>query len=307
MDTRSSPRLGGAVVAAPTVRALSAARDSRAQEGAAAPPAGQSALDAMQARPRIVVTVRPGSRVVSSPLDVYVEITNLSDKDLTIQRIRLELPGELNAARGEASDDKERVTSPSLLMNPGHQRLFVFNLPLREAGWLQSLANPHLLTFVPGQYPLRVVVTFHVPPATDNDLSETATLTLEPPLSSLAWGGAAGSILLALFIGTYRLVRHTAGRRLLLLAEMSLLAVAGAVCALIFVILLRRLQGVDLPVNATVADFYGGIVIGLCSFKIGDWLYAKLFGDTRLADAHRAGRREDNQTAEAARTPPAKV
>ena len=38
----------------------------------------------------------------------------------------------------------------------------------------------------------------------------------------------------------------------------------------------RRLQGIQLPVNLTVADFYGGVVIGLFSFKIGDWLQSKL-------------------------------
>ncbi len=146
-------------------------------------------------------------------------------------------------------------------------------------GWFRPLGNASLLTFVPGEYQLRAIVTFKVPPSNETTVTETTVVTLQPPLVSLIWGGIVGSLLLAAFVGTYRLVREPRDKRVRLLVQILFLAGAGAVCAVIALILLRRLQGVELPVNVTVADFYGGVVIGLFSFKIGDWLYVRLFGE----------------------------
>ena len=53
---------------------------------------------------------------------------------------------------------------------------------------------------------------------------------------------------------------------------------AGSICAIIALILLRRVEAAALPVNLTITDFYGGIVLGLFSYKIGDYLYNSFFG-----------------------------
>ena len=50
----------------------------------------------------------------------------------------------------------------------------------------------------------------------------------------------------------------------------------GAITAAIFVLLTFRLKSDTLPLSVTVNDFYGGIVIGLFTFKIASWLYAQL-------------------------------
>jgi hypothetical protein len=60
--------------------------------------------------------------------------------------------------------------------------------------------------------------------------------------------------------------------------ETLTLAAAGGITAAIVIILLQRVKGLQLPLNLTVTDFYGGFVLGLFSYKIGDWLYIQLFG-----------------------------
>lgn len=232
------------------------------------------ALQALQARPRVTLSVAGGSRIVTGPLDIYVELVNLSENDLSIHQIDLELPGEVEAARGMKVEQSLKFSEP--MMQPGHQRLVHFRLPAEGANPWRMLTNPQLLAFAPGDYRYRVVVMFKVPPSKETAVSESGTLTMAPPLASLLWGGVLGSILLAMFVGAYRATRKPRSRRRRQFVETVLLAAAGAICAVIALILLRRLQGVELPVNITIADFYGGVVIGLFSFKIGDWLYSQL-------------------------------
>ena len=55
-----------------------------------------------------------------------------------------------------------------------------------------------------------------------------------------------------------------------------MISVAGATSASIALLLLQRLKGLELPINLTITDFYGGVVIGLFSYKIGDWLHKEL-------------------------------
>ena len=88
-----------------------------------------------------------------------------------------------------------------------------------------------------------------------------------------------GSILLALFVGTYRYIRHIrSGSVLVLAGELVILVLAGSVCAIITIILLYRFKDLALPVQITVNDFYGGVVVGLFTYKLGDWLFTQLTG-----------------------------
>ena len=248
-------------------------RPSAGQDPESTPPA--AALRALEVRPRVTVSVSQESHVVSSALDIYVELTNLRENDFTIERVELALPGAVDAARGDTS---VRAVTDKTIMNPGHVRLVRFKLDHRGGGLFAPIANPQLMTFTPGSYQARVVISFSVPPGKETTVTEIASFDLEPPLSSLLWGGVVGSLLLAAFMSTYRWVRRK-GASAPLLRSSAAVALAGVVCAIIALILLRRLQGVDLPVNLTVTDFYGGVIIGLFSYQIGDWLYEQLFGE----------------------------
>ena len=199
------------------------------------------ALRALQAKPRVSLAASGGSRVVTGPLDIYAELVNLSENDVSIQRVDLELPGEVEAARRMAAGLSQPGTDS--MMQPGHQRLVHFRLPPSSIDLWTVLANPQLLTFVPGEYRYRVVVRFRVPPSKETAVSESGTLTLEPPLLSLIWGGVLGSVLLAAFVGTYRLVRNSRSRKRNLLVETALLALGGAVCAVIALLLPAGCRG----------------------------------------------------------------
>lgn len=114
------------------------------------------------------------------------------------------------------------------------------------------------------------------PPA-DSQVIEIAKITLEPPVSSLVWGGVMGSVLLALFMGIYDYSRERFSRKTRdMLKKFLTISIAGATSAAIALLLMQRLKGLDLPINLTVTDFYGGVVIGLFSYKIGDWLHKEL-------------------------------
>jgi multisubunit Na+/H+ antiporter MnhB subunit len=95
------------------------------------------------------------------------------------------------------------------------------------------------------------------------------------------WGGVLGSLLLALFLGTYRYLRRKGERKLWQeVREAFILFLAGSICAIIAILLLYRFKELPLPINVNVNDFYGAIVIGLFTYKLGDWLFEQFFGKT---------------------------
>lgn len=86
-----------------------------------------------------------------------------------------------------------------------------------------------------------------------------------------------GSVLLALFMGIYDYSRERFSRKTRdMLKKFLTISIAGATSAAIALLLMQRLKGLDLLINLTVTDFYGGVVIGLFSYKIGDWLHKEL-------------------------------
>lgn len=56
----------------------------------------------------------------------------------------------------------------------------------------------------------------------------------------------------------------------------SLLIPAGATSAVILIFILHRYKDLEMPINIQVNDFFGAVVIGLFTFRLGDWLYKQL-------------------------------
>jgi hypothetical protein len=240
---------------------------------------GATALKSLQVVPQVIVSTTQHDRSVDSALDIRVRVANLTESDITLKKVEVFMPGEFLAAREENNPQAQGPNSSSELLNSGGVQSFLFAVPSHSTRWITELAKPHLLTFVPGEYDVVVRTHFQVPPAGAESVDELLKVSFEPPLGVLVWGGVAGAVLLAAFVCTYRYLRQTPRADGGLVIRQALaLALGGAVSAAIALVLLERLKGVELPVNLTVKDFYGGIVIGLFSYKIGDWLYTQFFG-----------------------------
>ncbi len=237
----------------------------------------EKALAGLEVRPQIAVSISQRSRVVTAPLDIYVQVTNLTKSDVFVKNIRVLMPGAFIAARGDLAAEGIVVELGSQQLKPGYQRLVPIPIPQQQLSWLTPVRNRQLLTFIPGEYDVNVVVTYNVPPEPDSQTIQIAKITLEPPLSSLIWGGVVGAVLLALFMGVYDYSRRESSRKAWeSLRKAAMISVAGATSASIALLLLQRLKGLELPINLTITDFYGGVVIGLFSYKIGDWLHKEL-------------------------------
>ncbi|MGA9059791.1 MAG: hypothetical protein WB763_25155 [Terriglobia bacterium] len=240
---------------------------------------GAVALKSLQALPQVTASTTQHNRSVGAALDIRVRVANLTESDITLEKVEVFMPGEFLAAREGGSPPAQEPKPSSKLLHPGGVQAFLFTVPPGSLRWVTQWANPQLLAFVPGEYDVVVRTHFQVPPAGVESVDETLKVSFEPPLGVLVWGGVAGAVLLAAFVCTYRYLRQTP-RTTLTVAILQALALAagGAVSAAVAIILLDRLKGVELPVNVTVKDFYGGIVIGLFSYKIGDSLYTQFFG-----------------------------
>ena len=242
---------------------------------------GQQALTGLQNRPDVVVSANQRIFDVTAALDVHVRVSNLTERDIFLKEVRVSLPGDFVSARGEPLFDSDTLYSPSgdEQMTSGTERFISFSIPHQNSAWYSPIFNRRLLMFFPGEYDLTTFVKYQVPPARDTQIQQVVSVRLEPPLSSVVWGGVVGALLLGLFSGTYRYRRLQKTTPVRVLVETSVLVMGGSVCALIALILLHRVKELALPINLSVTDFYGGIVLGLFSYKIGDYLYSQLFGN----------------------------
>jgi hypothetical protein len=237
------------------------------------------ALMGLEVGPKVEVSVFQRSHVVTSALDIYVKITNLTKNDIFVKNVQVIMPGPFLAAHTNFDLQSTSQDLTNQKLKPGYQRLVPIQIPQQQLGWVTPIRNHQLLAFVPGEYNFSVVVTYapdEIPPV-DSETIEIAKITLEPPLSSLIWGGVLGAVLLALFWGVFDYSRQGSPRNTWnTLKKTAVISVAGAVSASIALLLLQRLNGLELPINLTVTDFYGGVTIGLFSYKIGDWLHKEL-------------------------------
>ena len=230
--------------------------------------------------PNVAVTVMQRSKAVTAAFDVRLLVTNLTEVDLFVKKIHLIMPADfVTSRRGQRSVMDYRLLG-EVQLKPGTQRAFAFQIPeFPPPLWP---GNFGLLAFTPGDYQLQAVVTYRVPSQVDTDSMQLVPISLEPPLSSLLWGGAFGAVVLAAFVATYRWKRREEPARAIL-TEAVATALAGAVCAVVALLLLYRFEGLELPITISVRDFFGGVVVGLFSYKIGEVLYKQLWGGSDKA------------------------
>lgn len=240
----------------------------------AAPSLPTATLKGLRARPSIELSVSRSKSVVTAPIDIQIFITNLTERDFVVQEVRLLLPTDLGAARKDDVSGLQR-TLTSQHLRPGHQRIESFNLP-DVFSWRSNLPR---LTFLPGSYEIGAVVVYRVMPEEGtSEASASATMNVDSGLESLLLGGVLGALLLGAFMGAYELNKSGFGGWKKIVGNVLRTALAGAVCAAVVILMLKRLQGLELPISLVVTDFYGGIVVGLFSYKLGDKLFDMFAG-----------------------------
>lgn len=139
----------------------------------------------------------------------------------------------------------------------------------------------HYITFEPGDYRFLVQFKYNRQGSLDpRFIDRDVVVSLRPPLSSIVIGACLGAALLSVFLLVMGLwnsgSRIGGGSIATLLGRFFGVLSIGSVSAVIFVALTFRLKSDTLPIAVTVNDFYGGVVVGLFTFKISSWLYAQL-------------------------------
>lgn len=169
-----------------------------------------------------------------------------------------------------------------------------------------------------GQY--RLVADVMIAALDDPIPSSPLSVKLDMPEIAVVYGALVGSILLVMFSTAYSYLRSLPEvpsdmsalksqvtsfllrfpiRLVLAMVEMTLRTVQGAVVAIILIVMTRTTTDIGAPIAVRVDDFWGGLVVGIFSVPLANWLADKL----ALATATRAkgAGRPDGQGAD---TPP---
>lgn len=226
------------------------------------------------------------SESMTAPFSVMVLIENRTDKEFVIDSVTLELPTALTAVR-------KYSTKASCLLNSIKPYATVRCMKeIEEVGFRfpSSLLEPHVLFFLPGDYQLRAWVWYRESvPEKPTELEFASTvIRLKPPMSSLLGGGLIGAFLLGLFVAGYQwraawLNPEGGGSSLRIIRDVGIHGVTlfgfGSIVAIVVILLLQRLGDLNLPISIEVTDYLGGIVVGLFSMKLGDYLFSRFLGD----------------------------
>lgn len=212
-----------------------------------------------------------------------VLVSNLATEEIVIREIRLDIQEPVPSTR--ALDTWTRSSGGDIQLPPGATVPRTLTMPGLDATWFSYcsalMKNPRLLTFAPGDYDATVIVDYRRPTQTYNlQLTKSTKLTFSSALGAIVLGTVFGSVLGVLFRSAWRLTKQNPRPTVANEVRDALLAFPTSVLgAIIISLILYRLKDVQLPIAVTVNDFFGGIVIGLFTYKLADWIYEKLFQD----------------------------
>lgn len=250
-----------------------------------APEIDTDVQEGLRARPLVSISADQVSRSVVDGFDLNVVITNPQKDIFSIYSIDIALPSGVEGGR----DFERAITLEQRQLPAGSQLIKSIRVPRRERRWFE-ISSWSDLFFVPGDYVIRCTIEFGLKRDQNERryMQETVKVRLEPPLRSIVIGGATGALLLAIFVPAYRIrdaLRSEAWSFLEVLSKFArtlgagLLSyfVGGTVVTTIAVLLLQRLQDLELPVSLSINDYFGGLALGLFSFKVGDVLHERFF------------------------------
>jgi hypothetical protein len=230
----------------------------------------------MKEKPKLEMRVFQVDKSISYGMDIEVVLTNPYDITFDILSTEITLP--------DIFPDHPVMDTQEL--SPGCERIFPFRVSGNHSLSLKNifmLKRPLIksLFFIPKKYLVRCLVNFKKSTDERRSVLQTSTeVLLKPPLSSVIFGGFLGAFLLALFIPAYRYLSAQAqgqgkisGWRLI--RQVTSFFISGSIISIIVIFALQRMSESNLPINIVVDDYIGGIIIGLSSFKLCDWIYQK--------------------------------
>jgi hypothetical protein len=269
---------------------------------AAATTPGKSPSSAELPSLHFMLEARSEGGKLTSPAAFSLAIQNGTDKVYEIQKIQLMPPDAFKRLRPTTfpwaidlseNQPKEEPWSPSCRLGAIINARRVLRCDLRapsvSPSQLGMLFSADAVFFLPADYPVAAVVTYRENVSGKEPLAERVEtkLALAPSLTSLMAGGVLGSLLLVLFIGSYRVRQVLQGEGLQQLTWRRGLAFGlrlgsqvlfGSIVAIITIVLIQRVADFELPIRLEISDFLGGIIVGLFSAKLGEALHKRFLG-----------------------------
>jgi hypothetical protein len=215
---------------------------------------------------------------------IHVVLRNEGTTDVSIIRIQLKLDADLLNARRDLDNaflpcsGHEKSNSIEEQLAAGKEVELVFDYP--TGSFSLPLWNLDLATFEPGVHKLEFraqvqnpVTNIIVPLAKSVDLDVQA-----PPLGIIL-GGAIGALIFTLVRAAYHRSRKDCNKPPLLteLYQAGWTILAGGLIALILTFAGGLLSNRIIGLQIAATSFKGGVIIGLCSFKLGDVLAKALW------------------------------
>ncbi len=250
------------------------------------------ALKYLYVQPEVKVNVRQTDPVITNPLCISLQITNLTDSNMSLVRAQVDFP-EMLIGR-ETENPVDFVFTHTKDLDSGNTMIGKAQFKAAVSRWYFPFLNLRLLFFKPAEYEARVIITYKVFDRNETMIEEKVMVKLDPPVSSILWGSILGSVLLALYIAIYKRNRKTLPWKKAL-SRFASVSLTGIVSGIIIIFLLFRFKDLDLPVTIAVTDFFGGLVLGLFTYKLGDWLYGKLADNNTPVAAQPAGEESDSK------------
>lgn len=191
------------------------------------------------------------------------------------------------------------VPQPNALPNGGDE-LFDLTMPDIHENWWTLPRNVRLMSFKPGEYPVKVRVEYVAGPYHRTSVAEeTIRVRFDTTPWFYVWGGIIGSMVGVLFeffytaarrLDQFEWPRDDRGRiapgyairdsiaflfRWLLGGTAKWLT--GSLTAAIVLLFLYYYKDVQLPITIQINDFFGAVVVGLVAHRLGLWVYDTLF------------------------------
>jgi len=258
---------------------------------------------------KLEVGVTPDGRaVIGESVFFIISVRNAGTSPVTLRQVALKPVGLLG-----------NVYSQFDCMAKFRNRLLAATQTVSVVCELKARRVP-LVVFLNREGQYRLVADVMIAALDDPIPSSPLSVKLDMPEIAVVYGALVGSILLVMFSTAYSYLRSLPEvpsdmsalksqvtsfllrfpiRLVLAMIEMTLRTVQGAVVAIILIVMTRTTTDIGAPIAVRVDDFWGGLVVGIFSVPLANWLADKL----ALATATRAkgAGRPDGQGAD---TPP---
>lgn len=242
------------------------------------------AAEEQQVNVRYTVDPPSGSVLQARAIHIFLRTNAV---DLVVSNILLEPSEELGAVRPDLSQlvgDFENVTKPSehdeIHLDAKQETELIFRWP--GTGFWSPLGSWKLMSFEPGKQTLTLRHVEEPPISGDaHQFSDPVEVNYTAPPLAVAIGGAAGALALALLRAIYRLRGAVASKVgwSAELREAAIAVCAGGLIAGILTFLGDLLSDRQLGVQIAATSWKGGFIIGLFSYKLGDFLAQKLWDE----------------------------